>query len=597
MLKEKPKVLFFHHADFSKESTQPFFNCLQSHTDFTEVPVAMEMDPLELAKQNYAHDLVIIDSTLKEKSVAIAAAMQGKVRTIIISQTSEGLFKQGEGLHFRELCQLGYWLEINKEKNFPWDRVLSWLISPKRTRRLYDFAKDEIFICTNKLQSSNEIGWILDVIQRYELQKNKNQPSTFSSCRVAVTGLVELGLNQVGTESLASIDLQVCVRENITAFSVQIPWSKQDIDSLGRQITSGEESSLFQAWQNSDLFQIIHHEKEALLEVRGLARGNGKKSCLTNSILIESIKEPVTEESYLTSVDTVRFRPFETILDELPDEFRNRAGISAPQVADSSENDETIAKLMYSKSQLVQELSERMEFTQKQASERQRKINEILSEAKTELGSTKKELAQAKNRIKMLEIQAERLNTPSDLKDEDTELQLNEINNSLKKASTEKSTAEEKLALAERKIDLQEKKYMKAIKQLQEKEKELSDTRPIIMKLNKELETIQATLKQQSQNVPVQIGNDDYEKKIKTLSAKVYEFQQKEAEMQIQLKKSNLKLEQAEIGRKSGKNENEGKVKAMERQIEQSKLKEKELLKKIDELNNLLKKAKSGKAA
>ena len=88
-----------------------------------------------------------------------------------------------------------------------------------------------------------------------------------------------------------------------------------------------------------------------------------------------------------------------------------------------------------------------------------------------------------------------------------------------------------------------------------------------------------------------------YEKKIKALNSKVYEQQQKEAELQVQIKKMSMKLEQSEIGRKSGKNEIDGRTKILEKQLEQAKQKEKELLKKIDELGQTLRKYKNTKVA
>jgi hypothetical protein len=594
---EKLKVFFIQMEGYQKELTPHFFTSLQEQTALTERAITKTETLDNISTEINNHNVVLIDGSLGEKAVEIAAITSKKARTIVLSQNSEKIFIGENANLYRKLCSLGNWLEINKDNSFPWKKILFWILNPQTTQRIHEFSGGESYVCTNKIQNNKEIGWALDVILKYEIENNGNNPKSFSNLRLSVIAIVEYAISKIKDFPMENVDIELSITKDYCAYSIKFKNEKINTETLALEITEADNSLLFQAWQNSQIFQILNEKENNTVEIRGISSFTNKAICKSNDMLIERNHLKANPEAMIAKTQNINFRPFDSILSELPEEIRNRSSQNIILTASEEKNDDTIAKILYSKSQLIQELSGRMEDSQKQANNRQKKINSILTEVKMELGNTKKELTQAKNKIKILENKIEKDIAPSEASVEETEKQLSEINSSLKKASAEKTTVEEKLALAERKINLQEKKYTKVLQQLQQKEKELNETKPIILKLNKELEANQSTLKQQAQVVPVQIGNEDYDKKIKMLSSKVYEYQQKEAELQVQLKKSNLKLEQAEIGRKSGKNENDGKIKAMERQIEQAKVKEKDLIKKIEELNAIIKKSKTGKAA
>lgn len=474
------------------------------------------------------------------------------------------------------------------------DRIAAICVAPLERSGLEYFANKGEFLITHRIQDLEDIGWIVDVIAHFYRNSFGQEFQRSFDLRIALNLALEIGLGQK-SDAVLALEL-IPTQKNILA-SI-----RYDLNSDSFQTSDESRFAGISKWSelvaHSDFLQVITSPTQKQVELRFLVgSGDGMGACY------QTLLNPEAENKKLSPTGNAVFRRIETLIDELPDEKQLGVGPLGMRrkdliATDPGSEENALAKLIGKKNQMVTQLTQRVEQEQQIAQERHKKIAELLTETKTSLETNRRELGQAKSRIKQLEGELSIHKSKSDNdKSEDTEKALAEINNSLRSANAEKATQEERLEMAEKKIVLLEKKYAKSLQELKAKEVELSETRPIILKLTKELEAAQAQLKLQSSQVPIQVSNEEYDKKIKALSAKIYEYQQKEVELQTNLKKVNLKLEQQEIGRKSSKDQVDGKTKTLERQVEQMKLKEKEFLKKIEELANALKKAKSGKAA
>lgn len=590
----KAKGIFFSTSETAAAAFADFFRALSNYAAVA-IEIVQPGAPVAIEDCEFA----LIDVSLGEEGVRIADELPETVHCVFVAPEPADLLTGDSAEFMRSLCGRGNLLVASSLPAAEWQRLAPLVATPGRTRGVTDCAGGNRFVAIHKLQSLNDIGWLLDALHLFMTIRTSAAPTRFTEVRQAVTGLAGEALERARASGQArpTVALQIVPDREAFAFSLRFPTAGLDAAHLAEDITLGKLMRWHIAWQACDLFQILHYPAHEEVEVRAVIHSGTKVAgFVTKTLLYSSFGADANPQDLLTPAEGVAFRTIESLLDELPED-RLHSALAPAQATQQSEADSALAKLMHRKSELVQQLAHRIEQEQQNAQDRQRKVGELLTEAKGALETSRRELAQAKNRIKILERQIAESKPVDGARSEEAEKQLNEINNSLRAINHEKATSEEKLALSLKKIEILEQKYAKAVHELQAKEKEISTAKTVALKLSKELENAQSALKAQSQAAPVQVGNEEYEKKIKALSAKLYELTQKEAEAQTLVKKMSLKLEQSEIGKKVGNKENDGKMKQLEKQVEQGKAKEKELLKKIEELNALLKKAKTGKAA
>ena len=462
-------------------------------------------------------------------------------------------------------------------------------------------AKSGEYLITHRILDQKDVGWLGDVVFHFYQNAFNKSLLSINRLRPAITALLGSIIPPSGLTEPMTIGLSLLLKPEALTLGLRIPYDPKKSDQTTsildpRSITWAPLCSGADYLGIIDLPELKEIEIHAQFDNRLRSTAGGTCFFLSRS-RSEIFKEFESETKLATP------RRIDTITDELPPELRLGFGPlgkrgNSTSASSSADQEEAVAQIIGRKNKLIDQLSTRVEHEQLASQERNRRLSELVNSTKIELESTKKELSSLRLKVRSLERESESAKVADDLdKGQDTEKALTDVNLALKAANSGKASAEDKFQLSERKVSILEKKFAKAIKELQQRERELSDSKPIILKLSKELENAQAQIKAQTAQAPIQVNNEEYEKKIKALSAKLFEFQQKEHDLQMNLKKVNLKLEQQEIGRKSTKDQSEGKVKILEKQLEQAKAKEKDFLKKIEELNGLLKKAKSGKAA
>lgn len=482
-------------------------------------------------------------------------------------------------------------------------RTVQSFLFPERAPGLVASVPKDSKVVVEKLESRNDIGWTLDLFAYYWRNANEVEGRRIDDFLLLANSIILEAFAETSNAGLdyPSVQFQCFGNDKKLAFATRFPANKQSAADFQAKIIDNKQTYWFNSWQLANNLVIIHYENEDEVEVKASIYPSAPNDPTSlHSVLTRNVTDGSSGSNLTNPPNSIQPIRIEQILLELPREHRSSiSALFEGDVAMSGENKDLVyGKLAVKQSGLLNQMNERIEQEQKRFEDKQSRSSRLLTDAKTELEETKKKYLQAKNQIKMLESEKKRLSTENaEANNDDSKKQLHEQSREVKVIAAEKAKAEEKLSISEKRIGLLEKKVEQYKREKEEKEKEAAESKPIILKLTKELERAQVAIKEAQNQQPKQVENSGAEKKIKMLSEKLMDAQKKEQDLQLALKKLSLKLEQAENTIKATKNQGGGKEKQLERQLEASKTKEKELLKKLTELQEALKKVKSGKAA
>lgn len=547
-------------------------------------------------------DLVLVDIRLRA-IVNKVSSIKSKINFLFFSTTPVTHQHLEGNQELRELVASYKFMDLSVVQGSNIARILQIILNPGKTPGLLGSVSKNSEVVVEKLQEATDICWTLDTIIFYWKTKFEIDPLSIMNFRSSAITLLQEGLYRC--EQMNANNPTVCFQcfasKKVLFFSVKFSSAGIAAEAIQDQAIQNPRSNWAILVSKCDSLIITKQKEADEIEIKILINvQEGMDPEKISSIFSCENNSADNSSKYLYPPEIIKPIRLEQILLGLPrNHLRALSSLFKSSAnATKEEKDSVYGRLAIKQTGLLNQMNERILQEQSRFEEKNQRNMKLLHQAKIELQETKKSQLQYKNKLKNLERENKNLaDSNSSTDDVDYKKKLHESKNKLKIAQAEKNKAEEKLKNIETKVDILEKKITALIEEKNQKEKELNDTKPLLLKLGKELQSAQQTIKAQqaSATVPVNAGADN--SKIKILSEKLIETQKKEQEAQLALKKTTLKLEQVENSLKQMKTQEGGKEKQLERQLEAFKLKEKDLLKKISELQDALKKMKAGKAA